>query len=278
MFHVKLCVDIITLGDNMSNRETILNDFYSNSDEDSRLLSQHGKVEFLTTCKYIDKCIKPDSKFVEIGAGTGRYSLFYADKGYDVTAIEYVQHNLDILKSNIKPNMNIRAEQGDAVDLSRFADDTFDVTVVLGPLYHLYDKSDVDKAISEAIRVTKKDGYVMFAYLTSDSIMIDWAIRDHHLIDGYPNDFDENFKMINYEEGIFSAYYVKEFMDIMNKYNNVDYVSNVATDGMTRHIKEFVDQLDNKEFEQYMKYHLSTCERYDLQGYSNHMLYICKKK
>lgn len=261
----------------MSNREKILNDFYSNDcEEDGRLLSQHGQVEFITTCKYIDKFIESDSKFLEIGAGTGRYSLYYADKGYDVTAIEYVQHNLDVLKSNIKANMNIRAEQGDAVDLSRFEENTFDITVVLGPLYHLYDKLDVDKAIKEAIRVTKKDGIIMIAYLTSDSIMIDWAIKDRHLLDGTNKDFDENFKMINYEEGVFAAYYIDEFKNMMSNYN-VEYINNVATDGFTRHIKENVDEMNKEEFDQYIKYHLSTCERYDLQGYSNHMLYICKK-
>ena len=74
--------------------------------------------------------------------------MFYAKEGYDVTAIEYVNHNLDILKSKITPNMKIRAEQGDAVDLSRFADNTFDITLVLGPLYHLFDKKVVIKSSS----------------------------------------------------------------------------------------------------------------------------------
>jgi len=126
------------------NRQEILNNFY-NEDcaEDTRLESQHGQVEFLTTIKYIEEYLKPETKILEIGAGTGRYSLYYANKGYDVTAIEYVQHNVDILKSKIKDNMNIVAEQGDAVDLSRFENNTFDVTLVLGPLYHLYEDKDI---------------------------------------------------------------------------------------------------------------------------------------
>ena len=175
------------------NRQEILNNFY-NEDcaEDTRLESQHGQVEFLTTIKYIEKYLKPETKILEIGAGTGRYSLYYANKGYDVTAIEYVQHNVDILKSKIKDNMNIVAEQGDAVDLSGFENNTFDVTLVLGPLYHLYEDKDINKAIEEAIRVTKKDGIIAIAYLTSDSIMIDWSLMGDHLINGYPNDFDDN--------------------------------------------------------------------------------------
>lgn len=260
----------------MNKREKLLNEHYTNYDEDARFDRKHNQIEFLTTKKYIQKYLKKDNKILEVGAGTGRYSLFYAEKGYDVTSIEYVQHNVDILKSKIKPEMKIRAEQGDAVDLSRFADNTFDVTLVLGPLYHLFKQKDINKAISEAIRVTKKNGIIMIAYLTSDSIMASWALRDHHLIDGQNIDFDENFKMINYEEGIFSAFYINEFKEIMSKFH-VEYLKNVATDGISNHYKETVDNLTKKEFNIWFKYHLSTCEREDLQGYSNHMLYICKK-
>lgn len=258
-------------------RKKILSDFYTNvCDEDNRLIkNNHSKVEFITTIKYIDKYLKPNSKILEVGAGTGRYSLHYAERGYEVNSIEFVSHNIKILKSKIKKDMNIKAEQGDAVDLSRFADNTFDVTLVLGPLYHLYNLEDQKKAISEAIRVTKKGGVVAIAYLTSDSIMIGWAL-DGHLIDGQDVDFDKNFKIINYEEGVFAAFHLKEFKNLMQEFN-VKYLKNVATDGMSEHLKEKIDALSEEEFNVWLKYHLSTCEREDLQGYSNHMLYICKK-
>ena len=259
-------------------RKEILNNFYNEDcTEDTRLESQHGQVEFLTTINYVEKYLKPETKILEVGAGTGRYSIYYANKGYNVTAIEYVQHNVDILKSKIKDNMNIVAEQGDAVDLSRFEDNTFDVTLVLGPLYHLYEDKDINKAIEEAIRVTKKDGIIAIAYLTSDSIMIDWALMGDHLINGYPNDFDDNFKMTRYPQGVFAPFYISEFKDIMSKFN-VELLHNVATDGFTHHVKDKIDSLSKEEFEVWMRYHLSTCEREELQGYSNHMLYICKKK
>lgn len=133
----------------MDKRESILNDFYTNScDEDNRLTSKHGSVEFITSTMYIDRFLKKNSRILEVGAGTGRYSLYYASKGYKVNAIEYVKHNVEILKSKITVDMDIVAEQGDALDLSRFKDNTFDVTLVLGPLYHLYTREDQNKAIS----------------------------------------------------------------------------------------------------------------------------------
>lgn len=260
----------------MEDRELLLNRFYKDKcQEENRLESRHGSIEFLTTTKYIEKYLKDDAKILEVGAGTGKYSLYYADKGYDVTAIEYVEANVQKLKSNIKEHMNIKCFQGDAVNLVNLEDNYFDVTLVLGPLYHLYTEKEIDNAIKEAIRVTKKDGIIAFAYLTSDSIMVDWGID--HLLDGYPKDFDENFKMTSYPGGIFRAFYIDEFKQLMSNYK-IEYLHNIATDGMTRHIKEKIDALTEEEFAVWLKYHFTTCERIELQGYSNHMLYICRKK
>ncbi|MBQ6546856.1 MAG: class I SAM-dependent methyltransferase [Bacilli bacterium] len=260
------------------NREEVLNNFYNDScNEDMRLNSQHAQVEFLTTVKYIGEYLKPNCRILEIGAGTGAYSLYYANKGYDVTAIEYVEHNVDILKSKITDQMNIVAEQGDALDLSRFEDNIFDITLVLGPLYHLFDDNDINKAIDEAIRVTKQNGIIAIAYLTNDSTMINWGLMGNHLIDGYPKYFDDNFRIVRFPEGIFSHFYISEFKKLMNNYD-IELLHNVATDGFSCYVKEKLDSLTKEEFDVWMKYHLSTCEREDLQGYSNHMLYICRKR
>ena len=55
-------------------------DFYNRIDEDGRLLKKSRMPEYLNTMKYIEKYLTPDSKILEIGAGTGRYSLALAEK------------------------------------------------------------------------------------------------------------------------------------------------------------------------------------------------------
>ena len=261
----------------MEDRKRILSEYYSNDcEEDTRLEKDNAhKVEFITTLKYIDKYLKEGDKILEVGAGTGKYSLYYAEKGYDVTAIEYVGHNVDILKSKIKDDMNIVAMEGDAVDLSRFSDNTFDVTLVLGPLYHLYTKKDRERAVSEAIRVTKKNGYIYLAYLTSDSIFISYCLKKRHLLD--KDLWDDKYKMLNKPEEIFSSFYISEFKDMLKKYG-IDEIKNIATDGLSSHLKEYINELTEEEFKVWLDYHLSICEREDLQGYSNHMLYLCRKR
>ena len=82
----------------MQNNDYLIN-YYNEYDEEGRLANNRvGKVEYLTTRKYIDELLKPDSRIAEIGAGTGRYSVTLAKEGYEVTAVELVQHNLDILQ------------------------------------------------------------------------------------------------------------------------------------------------------------------------------------
>lgn len=112
-------------------------DFYNNYDEDSRLALKHGTVEFLTTMHYIEKYLKPSDRVLEIGAATGRYSHTLARQGYDVDAVELVEHNIEIFRKNIQSNENITITQGNAMDLSAFSDNEYDITLLLGPLYHL---------------------------------------------------------------------------------------------------------------------------------------------
>ena len=259
----------------MDKRKENIDKFYNNYDEENRLVKDNThNVEYLVSKEYIDRYLKEGDKVLEVGAGTGRYSLHYANLGYDVTAIEYTEHNLDILKDKITNDMKIVAEHGDAIDLSRFEDNTFDVTLVLGPLYHLYEDEDIDKAIKEAIRVTKKNGIIMIAYITSDGVFAEWGVD--HLLDGYPNDFDKNFKLIRYPEGVFAPFYISEFKEIMSKYD-VTLLHNVATDGIVHIMEDKINSLSKEEFNVWVKYQLSICEREDLQGFSNHMLYICRK-
>ena len=256
-------------------REKIINNYYNNYSEDDRFTKDnYHSLEYTISKHYFDKYLKKGDRILEVGAGTGAYSVYYASRGYKVNSIEYVKYNLDILKSKITDKMDIVAEQGDAIDLSRFKDNTFDITLVLGPLYHLYKDDEINQAIKEAIRVTKRNGIIAFAYITTDSVFARYAID--HLIDGYPKCFDDSFKLVRTPEAIFTTFYIEEFKDIMKKYN-IKHLHDVATDGIAPLLKNKINSLSKEEFAVWEKYQLSICERKDLQGYSCHMLYICKK-
>ena len=125
------------------------------------------RLSFLTSMKYIHEYVEnnENAKILDVGAGTGRYSVKLANEGYDVTAIELVKHNLGILKSK---GSTVKAMQGTALDLSRFSENTFDMTLVFGPMYHLYTFEDKVKALQEAKRVTKVGGVILVAYCMNE--------------------------------------------------------------------------------------------------------------
>ena len=121
-----------------------LEEHYNNHDEDGRLLSRFGQVEYLTTMRYIEECLEGVTapSILEVGAGTGRYSITLAKQGFKVAAVELIEHNLEILRSKLDGTEPITAIQGNALNLSVFPDDSFDLTMVLGPMYHLYTKEE----------------------------------------------------------------------------------------------------------------------------------------
>lgn len=260
--------------------DNVLDEFYKDGYvEDDRLTSDKMHyIEFITTTHYIDKYLKDGDRILEVGAGTGAYSLYYADKGYQVDALELVQANVDVMKSKVKDNMNINAIQGNALDLSMYEDNTFDVTLVLGPLYHLFKKDEEEKAIKEAIRVTKPNGKILIAFILFDLTMLTWGFQGKNIYENYGEDkqVSLDFKPNNSEDLIFNMRYFSEVKELMNKFD-VKKLCYVASDGIGRVMREDIDNMSDDEYKIFVDYHLSICEREDLIGYSGHILSIVEK-
>lgn len=257
----------------------IINFYKDGCVEDDRLTKDKMHyVEFITTTTYIDKYLKKGDKVLEIGAGTGMYSLYYAKKGYQVDAVELVTANLEVMKSKITDDMNIKAIQGNAINLSMYDDDTFDLTLLLGPLYHLFKPTEVKKAIDEAIRVTKPGGKIFIAFILFDLTMLTWGFKDHNIYENYGVDKQVSLEFTpnNDESLIFNMRYYNEVKELMNKFV-IKKLHYVATDGVGRLLTDTINDMSEEEYELYVKYHLSICEREDLMGYSGHILSICEK-
>ncbi|NLD87946.1 MAG: class I SAM-dependent methyltransferase [Clostridiales bacterium] len=256
-----------------------LTNHYSTHNEDIRLAPRSGMVEFLTTVHYVEKYLKPGMRILEIGAGTGRYSHYFAQNGYYVDAVELIECNIDVFKANTKEGENIRVQQGDAVNLQDIASDQYDITLLLGPMYHLYTDEDKLSAMSEAIRVTKKYGIVFAAYCNNDITVYHYGFlcggfktgEQNHLVDF------ETFKLSSTPKEIFTLYRQEDINELMSHFN-IERLHYVGTDMLTRFIRGAVDEMDDETFEMYMKYHLCVCERCDMVGATGHMLDIFRKE
>lgn len=260
----------------MKNKQ-LLESFYSNYDEEGRLLSRHGSVEFLTTMRYISKYLQPGMKILEIGAGTGRYSHTLARMGYTVDAVELVQHNIDIFRQNTQDTEQITIRQGDARELP-FKDETYDITLLLGPMYHLFTKEDQATALAEAIRVTKTGGVIFAAYCGNEATMIQFCfgrgmIKQEH----YRNLIDPvTFKASSDPAELFQLYRKEEIDALMADFTTTR-LHYVASDLATNYMRTEIDAMDDDIFDLYLRYHFSICERSDLVGASHHLLDIFRK-
>lgn len=181
-------------------RAEIFSSIYNEQREETRLTrSRHGQLEYLTTMDYIHKLVPNGSKVLEVGAGTGRYSIALAREGYDVTAVELVASNLEVLQKNADGLKNIVSYQGDAVDLRHFADNSFDAVFVLGPMYHLFEKAEQHRALDEAIRVAKPHGVIMIAFISVYQIMYSHYLSGNFRA-GFEENFDTDFRVKHYKE------------------------------------------------------------------------------
>lgn len=262
----------------MSTRKEIVSGFYEEYDEDGRLLrSRHGQLEYLTTMSYIHRFASEESRVLEIGAGTGRYSIALAREGMDVTAVELVGSNLEVLRENSRDIDNIRLYQGDATDLSMFSDCSFDITLVFGPMYHLYEKDEVDRAIDEAVRVTRPGGVLMFAFLSIFGIMYSNYFFGNWR-SGQEENFSEDHKVRHFKEQLFTGYDVTEFEQLFSE-KPVEWITTAGVDGQLEPIEKRPDfSIPDEDFKDFVKWYLAFSEKRELLGGTNHLLYICRRK
>ena len=261
-------------------RTEILNAFYGEFNEDNRLRkSRQGQLEYFITMHYIHRFLKPGDRVLEIGAGTGRYSVALAAEGYRVSAVELVESNLNVLKERAGGLKNIEAYRGDALDLSRFRDGAFDVTLLFGPMYHLYDEADRHKALDEALRVTKPGGTLLAAFLSAHAIICtNYLYRDHPAVLGLRENFDGDYNVKHFKEQLFTGYDVCEF-EALFAGKGVTHVTTLAADSVLEIAERREDfSMTDEDFKAFADYQLHVCEKRELLGSSSHLLYICKKQ
>lgn len=250
---------------------------YNKFNEDKRLTRRHGQVEYQTSMHYIHKyleCVgekKENIKILDIGAGTGNYSIPLSEEGYDVTAVEYVKYNLGILK---RKNSQVKAYQGDARKLKRFADETFDVTLLFGPMYHLFGFEDKLKALLEAKRVTKPGGYILVAYLMNEYGVLTFGFKEGHVLECLEDGrLDDTFHCRNSIQDLYDYMRLEDINDLLNA-SGLIRLKILSADGPADYMRRELNGMSDALFQKFVEYHLATCERPELLGAGAHILDI----
>lgn len=260
-------------------RKEILENYYSEWNEDDRLLSRFGQVEFLTTIRFVEKYLKPGMKILEVGAGTGRYSHYFARKGYTVHAVELVERNIEGFKEKTLPSEDVTIVQGDAVNLHMLKDNEYDIVLHLGPMYHLSADTERNAAVSEALRVTKPNGTIFMAYILNEMTVINYFFRNGHIneADAREKIISSNWRFKENKKRHLSFYRIEDINALMSGFD-VHRLHLVGTEMISGAMRELLLSMSDEEFACYVEYIYSICERADMIGLSGHLLDIYEKK
>ena len=130
-------------------------------------LDRH-RTELAVTLRALDDHLpRPPARVLDCGGGPGRYAIELARRGYQVTLYDLSAGCLRLAREKAAA-AGVRLagfEQGTATDLSRFADETFDAVLLMGPLYHLLQEAERRRALAEAVRVLKSGGPLFAAFI-----------------------------------------------------------------------------------------------------------------
>ena len=251
----------------------LVQEVYRRVNEDSRLnKSQAARVEFLTTVRYIEKYLTPGAKILDVGAGAGEYSLYFARKGYQVSALELADANIAAFQAKMTEDDPIDLVQGNALDLSRYESDSFDVVLLFGPLYHLHEEADKLRCIEEAKRVCKPDGKIFFAFISNDMVILTMQqCQDDYLMNG-----DYNKETFRLDDFPFVFHTPDRCRELLSK-GGIQICHEVASDGASELLQDLVNGLDEASYQQYLRYHFYICEKPEFLGMSNHLLFVGEK-
>lgn len=246
---------------------------YNKHPEDLRLLRRHGMVEFATTMHHLHRYLQPGAQVLDIGAGTGRYTSALMAEGYQVKAVELVRRNIDVF---LKREPKADVQQGDARNMPFIPTHSADVTLLLGPLYHLIGFDEKLKALNEARRVTRPGGLIFVAYLMNEYSILSYCF-DEDRIGGLLERgvVDEQFHIQAQPDELYD--YVRlDDINALDQAAGLERVTIFSPDGAADYMRTRLNRMSDETFAHFIEYQKCISERPDLIGAGSHVVDVVK--
>ncbi len=254
---------------------TNIEKYYNKFNEEHRLKTRHGLVEFSTSMHHIQKIIdgRKNLKILDVGAGTGRYSVELCHLGHDVTAVELVRRNLEVLRSK---HEKIKTWQGNALDLSFLEEDKFDISICFGPMYHLHLQEERLAVLNQIKRVTKKDGIIFVAYILNDYAMIQYCFGKNKIKELFEQGaISEDFHCVSTQEDLYSYLRLEDINEIQ-KNSGLERVKIFSQEGAADYMRAQLNSMDEETFKLFIDYTISISERPELLGAGTHIVDVLR--
>lgn len=248
---------------------------YNKHPEDLRLLRRHGIVEFETTMHHLHRFLQPDHFILDIGAGTGRYTSALMAEGYRVKAVELVRRNIEVF---LKREPTADVVQGDARAMSFLPTGVADVTLLLGPMYHLIGHEEKIKALNEARRVTKPGGVIFVAYMMNEYSILSYCFDEERIGDFLARGIVDKDFHLHVQEGELYDYVRIEDIDRLNAEADLERITIFSPDGASDYMRTRLNRMSDETFAHFIEYQKCISERRDLIGAGSHVVDVVRAK
>lgn len=265
-------------------------DYYNQFDEWGRL--DREPLEFKVNWHYIRRFLPESGHILDNGAGPGKYAMELAKCGYDVTLTDFTLRLVEMARDKaVELCLTERFKDfytENATDLNRFADEQFDASLMLGPLYHLQQLDDRSRAVDELYRVTKSGGVVFVAFMTRirhlmTSIAYPQSWKPNDNIDDIQT-FLETGIFNHSDEGRFTGAYYFNIEDIIPfmELQGFESVKLIGSSGIAGSLKQeqfgYWRCCGDEIYAKIMDLIYESAENVNILGGSSHLLYIGKRK
>ena len=154
-------------------------EFYARGQENERLDREEGKLERCRTQELLLRYLPaPPVVVLDVGGGTGQYATWLAEHGYTVHLVDPVPLHLDQARarSAAQPQAPLASVSGGDARRLDWPSEHVDAVLLLGPLYHLTERSDRLRALNEAWRVLRPNGVVLVAAISRFASALDGLV------------------------------------------------------------------------------------------------------
>lgn len=245
------------------------------------------RLEFDTTLRFLKKYLPKKGIILDAGGGPGRYTIELAKLGYEVVLLDFVSENLELAKRKIKrEKVGFKVKEiveGSITNLSRFKDKTFDAVLCLGgPLSHVHPNQQREMAVSELVRVAKKNAPIFISVMGKLGTITCFHKWMHEVRDT-PHFRRFCLKGDDYQWHGGKAYaHFFELNELKKLFKNkVTFLDYVGLEGLATPCEEQINEMakkDPKAWKNWIEMHNKLCTNPTVADVSMHFMVIGKKK
>ncbi len=257
-------------------------EFYdANSIQEWKRFDRHP-YEFELTKRMLDRYIKPGDSVLDIGGGPGRYSIYYTQRGCEVTLLDLSEGNAAFARNKAKElGLSFEIVVGNALEADKLISRTYDHVLVMGPMYHLLEKEDRTAAIKSALKLLKPGGTLSASFITLFAGII-FYMRWIPCDISNPDEKEYQDKVLlneDYSGGGFTRVHLAAQNSILPFFEQfpLEKLRFFGQEGILAPCKNTFMEQPSEVQTAWVDFAEKLCEREELLAYSEHLMYIGRK-